>query len=1439
MIPLSRRSWQFSIAILLVTLVTAGLMLSDPAAAQEPDQPHDDFSPLSGPFETPQEVTSACLECHFNADEEMLASIHWTWEYTDPITGQQLGKNNVINNYCMAVPSNEPRCTSCHAGYGYDDKSFFETATAEDIDCLICHDSTGTYKKFPTAAGYPVLDEPREFPPGSGKIWEPVDLVMVAQNVERPGRANCGSCHFFGGGGDAVKHGDLDSTLANPDAELDVHMGTDGLDFSCTTCHNGDDHDIKGRVYNGEERVLCEDCHTGDYAPHQGSEMETALSSHTESVACQTCHIPAFARGQPTKMSWDWSTAGDLNDEGRPYQLTNEAGQVVYDSKKGTFTWEMDVVPEYRWWNGNTFYLTVESQIDPSGIVTINEFTGERGDGKIYPFKRFTGMQPYDAGNNTLVIPNLFPNDATDTDAYWRSWDWQAAVDSGMAYAEADFSGDLGWVDTEMFWVQNHMVAPVDQALTCSDCHTAEGRLDFQALGYAPQRADFLAGLATPGALDEPPHANLTKYEGPETCLICHEDAGMEVAESTHYTWLSTPGESESYDGAWSGLLGMGAEYSALPAATADINWLAWAQPQDESMSQVAVGCARCHVGFGARPNPPDAQGAADAKNIDCLMCHGPNYKRTVTEVDGELRFAPAEDVDVLQVVQSVQSPTNDMCLRCHLGTGGGPNFQHDVGPTSPDVDVHIASGLQCVDCHAVEDHQFGGSGMADATADCLDCHDGQHPVGFTAIDRHEERVACQTCHIPSIARDPDLPTLISNDWMQPELQENGLYAPAAETASNVAPEYRWWNGQVENYPPAPIGSMEDENAKLYPWKYVESIVPMDAQRDTVAPIKASVYYATGDLDQAVARGAELAQTDYSGEWEPGTEQLLFALNHQVAPAAEALRCPDCHTRDEGRLDFVALGFSEVRAADLTRATSMDVDGEPFEDAPQTQEERLEARRYATELEEIQQRRRQTQNLVLGVTLGIVAGLIVAAVLVVLVLRSRGVTWKQARAWISDHRHGVTAVLVVVAVSGLMGFLSIHYLFEFTASEEFCGELCHATRPESVTYHTSLHAEVPCVDCHVGEGLEKELLAKLNGIRELYLQVTNTYERPIPSPVETLRPARQVCETCHWPEVFYADRAIEIPHFANDEDNTRTNTYMLVKIGGGTERRGQGQGIHWHVENKVEYIATDPQRQNIPWVRAELGGETLTFVDVTSPLSEEELAEYEIREMDCIDCHNRASHVFRSPDEMLDEAMANGILPTDLPYLRREAYNAMRDQENFDEAMAAIEAIPAFYQENYPSVFEENQEILADVVEELKDMYATSHFPEARVDHTTYPDNLAHLEDPGCFRCHNGKHYVQDDGDQSIRLHCTICHTIPETVAADEPAPEIPFESEPQPDSHLASTWIADHRYTFDETCEDCHVEETFCANRNCHGRDWPYVNLSVSTPPFPLGNDE
>lgn len=479
--------------IALLLAVTAVLSTSNNVLAQGTTyEDHSTMPELAGPFEKPQDVTAACLSCHDDAATEIMGTVHWTWEYTDPVTGQQLGKNNVVNNYCIGLDSNEPRCTSCHVGYGYKDNTF-DFTSQNNVDCLVCHADPTVYKKFPAGAGNPLMGEAKEFPAGSGKMWEPVDLTKAAQSVRPPTKANCGSCHFFGGGGDAVKHGDLDTTMGAPSKDLDVHMSMDGQKFECEECHAGENHQIKGMIYNGEERVECQDCHDGRETPHQNSEKKEELGKHTEYIACQTCHIPAFARGEATKMSWDWSTAGERDADGKPIIKKDEAGHIIYDGQKGTFTSADNVMPYYQWWNGQTMFLTPADVIDPTQIVTMTDFQGGRGDGKIYPFKRFTGKQPYDAVNNVFVVPNLFANSPEDTDAYWKGYDWNAAITSGMTYAGYEYSGQYDWVETEFFWVQNHQVAPAENAVQCEECHTADdSRLDFAALGYTADEVSYL-----------------------------------------------------------------------------------------------------------------------------------------------------------------------------------------------------------------------------------------------------------------------------------------------------------------------------------------------------------------------------------------------------------------------------------------------------------------------------------------------------------------------------------------------------------------------------------------------------------------------------------------------------------------------------------------------------------------------------------------------------------------------------------------------------------------------------------------------------------------------------------------------------------------------------------------------------------------------------------
>jgi len=430
---------------------------------------------VKGPFKTGPDVTKACLQCHQQQANDFMKTVHWTWSSRQKTADGEvtLGKINAVNNFCIALPSNEPRCTSCHAGYGWKDASF-DFSKAQNVDCLVCHDTTGTYRKYPTAAGHPAYED-KEWPMKSGKKWPAVDLEKVAKSVGRPSRRTCGACHFFGGGGDHVKHGDLDSSLIKPKRSMDVHMGVDGANMACVDCHQGSKHVIPGKalsvsVSRGGTTLDCSTCHAG--TPHPNA----TLNRHAEKVACQTCHIPTFSRMLPTKVWWDWSSAGQNR---KP--VKDEYGLATFNKMKGDFKWAKNVTPNYLWFDGTIDRVLMGAKIDPGKVVHLNYPRGERDKGaKITPFKVMKGKQPYDAGNNVMAVPHLFGKGG-----FWKTYDWNSAIAGGMKAAGLEYSGKYGWVETDMYWKVNHMVVPNEQALKCNDCHGANGRMNWKALGYA------------------------------------------------------------------------------------------------------------------------------------------------------------------------------------------------------------------------------------------------------------------------------------------------------------------------------------------------------------------------------------------------------------------------------------------------------------------------------------------------------------------------------------------------------------------------------------------------------------------------------------------------------------------------------------------------------------------------------------------------------------------------------------------------------------------------------------------------------------------------------------------------------------------------------------------------------------------------------------------
>jgi octaheme c-type cytochrome (tetrathionate reductase family) len=463
-------------AVAAIFFVTAVPAATDPAPVKvlKSTADHSKFKALDREFDSGPEVTKACLSCHTEAAKQIQKTLHWKWEVVNPYTKQVLGKRHIINNFCTSVRSNEAACASCHIGYGMrDDK--FDFTIEENVDCLACHDHTGKYKKPSGFAGLPVTKD-TEFPPGSGKIIKGINLKEIAQKVGPTQRTTCGACHFNGGGGDGVKHGDLDSSLEAPNKALDVHMDVKGNNFSCATCHKTEGHQVPG----------------SRYAPTAMDKNPAHIRGEADKAnpaTCQTCHIPAFARGgQPTKMSWDWSTAGKMGPDGKPMTLKNEDGYDTYMTIKGDFVWKENVKPEYIWFNGNVKYTLIGDKIEKGDKPTqINHFEGSPTDGKsmIWPIKLFRGKQVYDPVNKSLVITHLAGNDDT---AFWKNFNWDKAVAAGMTTANAKFSGKLDFIETESMWPITHMVAPKEKAVACAECHTSGGRLEKIDGVYMPGR---------------------------------------------------------------------------------------------------------------------------------------------------------------------------------------------------------------------------------------------------------------------------------------------------------------------------------------------------------------------------------------------------------------------------------------------------------------------------------------------------------------------------------------------------------------------------------------------------------------------------------------------------------------------------------------------------------------------------------------------------------------------------------------------------------------------------------------------------------------------------------------------------------------------------------------------------------------------------------------
>jgi nitrate/TMAO reductase-like tetraheme cytochrome c subunit len=351
------------------------------------------------------------------------------------------------------------------------------------------------------------------------------------------------------------------------------------------------------------------------------------------------------------------------------------------------------------------------------------------------------------------------------------------------------------------------------------------------------------------------------------------------------------------------------------------------------------------------------------------------------------------------------------------------------------------------------------------------------------------------------------------------------------------------------------------------------------------------------------------------------------------------------------------------------------------------------------------------------------------------------------------------AVLLLTVVNLLIVSMAAYGGVHYMESSEFCGQVCHtAMEPQYAAYQGWPHARVPCAACHVGPGAAALVGSKLAGTRQLFQVATGRVATPIPSPVQSLRPARETCEQCHWPEKFHGDTTRMIREYGSDETNTESVTTLQLHVGGGSRALGTGTGIHWHMnlDNQIEYVATDATRQTIPYVRlTDRDGRVREYV--VEGTTEAQLTGGVRRRMDCMDCHNRPAHTFyAAPERAVDAAIAQGRIPRELAFVRREAVGAV-DAEYGDRA-AALDGIARRLQDFYSGQVGTDARLVGRAVAAAQDVWSRNVFPAMNVSWGTYPNQLGHADAPGCFRCHDDEHKAADGS--VIRQDCELCHSI-------------------------------------------------------------------------------
>ncbi|MGD8440296.1 MAG: NapC/NirT family cytochrome c [Holophagae bacterium] len=371
-------------------------------------------------------------------------------------------------------------------------------------------------------------------------------------------------------------------------------------------------------------------------------------------------------------------------------------------------------------------------------------------------------------------------------------------------------------------------------------------------------------------------------------------------------------------------------------------------------------------------------------------------------------------------------------------------------------------------------------------------------------------------------------------------------------------------------------------------------------------------------------------------------------------------------------------------------------------------------------------------------------------------------------------RRGATIFLFMTAINavllGSISFLAV----EYSETVTFCGETCHTVmQPEYTAYADSPHSRVACVECHIGPGASWFVRSKLDGLRQVWHTVRDTYHRPISTPLRTLRPARETCEQCHWPNKHHGDKLRVFARFRSDEANTPSYTAMLLKTGGGSQDLGRHGGIHWwHIysDNRIRYVAGDERREEIVWVELTTpDGEVRVYTRNTDEVPTADAIERDARIMDCIDCHNRPTHLFRDPSWALDDLLEKDADLRRLPYFKRQAVDAVEaDYPSHSDGVRQVrDTLIAYYESEHPDTWSAEPELVRRGAESAAAVYGRTVFPAMETNWETHPNHIGHEQSPGCWRCHDSE-MATEDGEHVIPMDCDNCHVF---LVEDAPEP--------------------------------------------------------------------